>query len=38
MKNTLGRQLIVGFVLALTVSVSLGADIPPVPADAAGER
>ncbi|MBB75048.1 MAG: hypothetical protein CMJ75_11110 [Planctomycetaceae bacterium] len=36
MKNTLGRQSIVGFVLALTVSVSLGADIPPVPADGSG--
>ena len=36
MKNTLGRQSLVGFALALTVSVAFSADIPPVPADAAG--
>ena len=36
MKNTLGRQLILVFALALTVSMSLRADIPPVPADVAG--
>ena len=36
MKNTLGWQSLVGFALALTVSVAFSADIPPVPADAAG--
>ena len=36
MKNTLGWQSLVGFALVLTVSVAFSADIPPVPADAAG--
>ena len=36
MKNTLGRQSLVSFALALTVSVAFSADIPPEPADAAG--